>query len=200
MSIQGILLIVLIFVCILVLPVVFVLRSPDENEADKPENVDRRLRETAEYAAVRGSARVREMTALVQSIPYVTRATLRAERRPRDIRNRLHERGHLTHPRAPAHRGVFRCLPQAAVDILRLVRLVFIRRAQDKHDRKHQNTHKNQDNQQNPLYAHLIRPPSPPARGAVSRHSRSAGGIPPAWDARHRAEHRRFSPPARAAV
>ena len=44
MSIQGILLIVLIFVCILVLPVVFVLRSPDENEADKPENVDRRLR------------------------------------------------------------------------------------------------------------------------------------------------------------
>lgn len=80
MSIQGILLIVLIFVCILVLPVVFVLRSPDENEADKPENVDRRLRETAEYAAVRGSARVREMTALVQSIPYVTRATLRAER------------------------------------------------------------------------------------------------------------------------
>ena len=80
MSIQGILLIVLIFVCILVLPVVFVLRSPDENEADKPENVDRRLRESEEYAAVRGSARVQEMTALVQSIPYVTRATLRAER------------------------------------------------------------------------------------------------------------------------
>ena len=80
MSIQGILLIVLIFVCILVLPVVFVLRSPDENEADKPENVDRRLQETAEYTAVRGSARVREMTALVQSIPYVTRATLHAER------------------------------------------------------------------------------------------------------------------------
>lgn len=80
MSLQGIVLIVLIFAGILVLPVVLVLRAPDQDEADKPQNIDRRLRESEEYAAVRQSERIAEMTELVRSIPYVTRATLRAQR------------------------------------------------------------------------------------------------------------------------
>ena len=80
MSLQGIVLIILIFVCILVLPVVFVLRASDEENGENPENQDRLRRESEEYAAVRGSARVQEMTELVQSVPYVTRATLRAGR------------------------------------------------------------------------------------------------------------------------
>ena len=79
MSIQGIVLIVLIFVGILVIPVVFVLRTPDDEKSEKPEEADRRLRATEAYAAVKDSPIVEEMAALVRSVPYLTRATLRAE-------------------------------------------------------------------------------------------------------------------------
>jgi hypothetical protein len=80
MSVQGILVIVLIFACILGLPVVLVLRAPEEEVSEKPEEMDRRLRAEAEYAVVKESPQIREMAELVRSVPYLTRATLRAER------------------------------------------------------------------------------------------------------------------------
>lgn len=79
MSIQGIVLIVLIFVCILGIPVWMTLRAPDDDTSKKPEAVDKRRRASEEYAAVKDSQPIQEMAALVRSIPYLTRATLRAE-------------------------------------------------------------------------------------------------------------------------
>ncbi|MDO5548140.1 MAG: hypothetical protein Q4F79_06595 [Eubacteriales bacterium] len=78
MSIQGIVLILLIFAGILGIPLLMVFRAPDEETSEKPEAVDRRRRATEEYAAIKDSATVQEMAALVRSVPYLTRATLRA--------------------------------------------------------------------------------------------------------------------------
>ncbi|MGN1015202.1 MAG: hypothetical protein ACI4PM_07595 [Butyricicoccus sp.] len=78
MNIQAILVIVLVFAVILVLPVILTLRG-GEDEGENPKEQEARLRDSEEYARCKDSEEVRQMAELVDSVPYVTRATLRPD-------------------------------------------------------------------------------------------------------------------------
>lgn len=76
---KAVIIVVAVFVCLLVLPVVAVFRSGEDDDAETPKQAEQRIRESDAFREAVQSEQVKQMAALVRSVPDVMRATLRAD-------------------------------------------------------------------------------------------------------------------------